>query len=354
MVHNIIVVVVLALALGHVPHCLSSKTVGGGSLYPQFYDHSCPNVQEIVENVVAKAVAKEPRMAASLLRLHFHDCFVKGCDASILLDSSGSLISEKRSIPNRNSARGFEVIDEIKAALEKECPHTVSFADIMALAARDSTVLTGGLSSDVPLGRRDSTGASLSGSNNNIPAPNNTFQTILTKFKLKGLDIVDLVALSGKQIQYPVSPCVSSYGLGTPCALRIDTNARCTSFRQRLYNQSGHGQPDYTLDQSYASQLHANCPRSGGDQNLFFLDFISPINFDNSYFKNLLVNKGLLNSDQVLVTMNGASSELLKTYAYNQEHFFQQFAKSMIKMGNISPLTGNKGEIRYNCRKVNA
>lgn len=52
----------------------------------------------------------------------------------------------------------------------------------------------------VPLGRRDSTGASLSGSNNNIPAPNNTFQTILTKFKLKGLNVVDLVALSGNII----------------------------------------------------------------------------------------------------------------------------------------------------------
>ena len=48
------------------------------------------------------------------------------------------------------------------------------------------------------MGRRDSRGASLSGSNNNIPAPNNTFQTILTKFKLKGLNVVDLVALSGK------------------------------------------------------------------------------------------------------------------------------------------------------------
>ncbi|KAE8727120.1 Peroxidase 36 [Hibiscus syriacus] len=333
MVRYIIVVAVLALALGHVPHCLSSKTVGGGYLYPQFYDHSCPNAQEIVKNVVAKAVAKEPRMAASLLRLHFHDCFVKGCDASVLLDSSGSIISEKRSIPNRNSARGFEVIDEIKAALEKECPHTVSCADIVALAARDSTVLTGGPSWDVPLGRRDSTGASLSGSNNNIPAPNNTFQTILTKFKLKGLDIVDLVALSG------------SHTIG---------NARCTSFRQRLYNQSGNGRPDYTLDQSHASQLRANCPRSGGDQNLFFIDFVSPINFDNSYFKNLLVNKGLLNSDQVFVSMNGASRELVKKYAYNQELFFQQFAKSMIKMGNISPLTGNNGQIRNNCRKVDA
>ncbi|KAJ0451698.1 putative peroxidase [Helianthus annuus] len=214
--------------------------VNGSYLYPQFYDRSCPKAKDIVRSVVAKAVAKEARMAASLLRLHFHDCFVKvcslllenttvygeiklqhrnksqllfvyiptlkssgvkrrgGCDASILLDNSGSVISEKGSVPNRNSARGFEVIDQIKAALEKACPQTVSCADIMALAARDSTVLAGGPSWEVPLGRRDSLGASLSGSNQNIPAPNNTFQTILTKFKLKGLDIVDFVTLSGK------------------------------------------------------------------------------------------------------------------------------------------------------------
>lgn len=51
------------------------------------------------------------------------------------------MLSEKRANPNRNSARGFEVIDEIKSALEKECPQTVSCADIMALAAKESTVL---------------------------------------------------------------------------------------------------------------------------------------------------------------------------------------------------------------------
>ncbi|KAL1141914.1 hypothetical protein V6Z11_A11G062800 [Gossypium hirsutum] len=212
MVCSIIAITLLALGL--------ASNIIGRFLYPQFYDHSCPRAQEIVRNVVAKAVAKEPRMAASLLRLHFHDCFVKGCDASILLDSSGSIISERRSNPNRNSARGFEVIDKIKAAMEKECPHTVSCADFMALAARDSTVLTGGPSWEVPLGRRDARGASLSGFNNNIPAPNNTFQTILTKFKLQGLDIVDVVALSG------------SHTIG---------NSRCASFRQRLYNQSGNG-----------------------------------------------------------------------------------------------------------------
>lgn len=324
----LIIFCVLALA----PLGLCAKAGYGGYLYPQFYDHSCPKAQEIVKSVVAKAVVKDPRMGASLLRLHFHDCFVKGCDASLLLDSSGTIISEKRSVPNTNSARGFEVLDEIKSALEKECPQTVSCADLLALAARDSTVLTGGPSWVVPLGRRDSTGASLSGSNNNIPAPNNTFQTILTKFKLKGLDIVDLVALSG------------SHTIG---------NARCTTFRQRLYNQTGNGQPDFTLDQSYAAQLRTRCPRSGGDQNLFFLDFVSPIKFDNSYFKNLLAKKGLLSSDEVLVTQSQATRQLVKQYAGNQELFFEQFAKSMIKMGNITPLTGSKGQIRKRCRQVN-
>ncbi|KAK4711816.1 hypothetical protein R3W88_006329 [Solanum pinnatisectum] len=318
--------------LSFAPICFSFKS-NNDNLYPQYYYKSCPQAQEIVKSVVAKAVAKEARMAASLLRLHFHDCFVKGCDASLLLDSSRGIVTEKGSNPNKNSARGFEVLDEIKSALEKECPQTVSCADVLALAARDSTVLAGGPSWEVPLGRRDSRSASLSGSNNNIPAPNNTFDSILSKFKRQGLDLVDLVALSG------------SHTIG---------NSRCTSFRQRLYNQSGNNKPDSTLDQSYAAQLRNRCPKSGGDQNLFFLDFVSPTKFDNSYFKLLLASKGLLNSDQILTTKSRASLALVKQYAEDNALFFDHFAKSMVKMGNISPLTGSSGEIRKTCRKINS
>uniref|UniRef100_M4D5C6 peroxidase n=2 Tax=Brassica campestris TaxID=3711 RepID=M4D5C6_BRACM len=305
----------------------------GGKLNPGFYAHSCPQAGEIVRSVVAQAVARETRMAASLMRLHFHDCFVQGCDGSLLLDSSGRIVSEKSSNPNSKSARGFEVVDQIKAQLEKQCPGTVSCADILTLAARDSSVLTGGPSWMVPLGRRDSRSASLSGSNNNIPAPNNTFQTILSKFNRQGLDVTDLVALSG------------SHTIGF---------SRCTSFRQRLYNQSGNGRPDMTLEQSFAANLRQRCPRSGGDQNLSVLDIVSAAKFDNSYFKNLIENMGLLNSDQVLFSSNDKSRDLVKKYAEDQEEFFEQFAESMIKMGNISPLTGSSGEIRKDCRKINS
>ena len=131
-------------------------------------------------------------------------------------------------------------------------------------------------------------------------------------------------------------------------------NARCTSFRQRLYSQNGNGQPDATLNQFMASELRAQCPRSGGDQNLFFLDTVTPFRFDNSYYRNILAYRGLLSSDQILLTKNEKSMQLVKQYAENMELFFDHFAKSIVKMGNISPLTGEHGEIRLNCRRVNS
>ena len=152
--------------------------------------------------------------------------------------------------------------------------------------------------------------------------------------------------------------CICVLVINNFCVIGIGSHtigdSRCTSFRQRLYNQTGNGLADSTLDQYYAAELRTRCPRSGGDQNLFFLDFVTPVIFDNSYFRNLLAYKGLLNSDEVLLTKSQESAELVKQYAENNDLFFEQFAKSMIKMGNISPLTGSRGEIRTNCRKINA
>lgn len=63
--------------------------------------------------------------------------YFQGCDGSVLLNSTANNTAEKDAIPNQ-SLSGFDVIDDIKANVEKKCPGVVSCSDILALAARDS------------------------------------------------------------------------------------------------------------------------------------------------------------------------------------------------------------------------
>jgi len=67
---------------------------------------------------------------------------VQGCDGSLLLDGvPGVINSEKGARPNNGSARGYEVVDKVKAALEDACPGVVSCTDILAIAAEISVEL---------------------------------------------------------------------------------------------------------------------------------------------------------------------------------------------------------------------
>lgn len=297
-------------------------------LTANFYKESCPNLENLVIDVVAQAVRNEARMAASLLRLHFHDCFVNGCDGSILLDDTSSFQSEKNAGPNLNSARGFEVIDAIKSTVEKACPGVVSCADILTIVARDSVVLSAGPYWEVALGRRDSTSASVDTANTDIPSPAFDVNRLVSTFQNQGLSPRDMVALSG------------AHTIG---------QARCVVFRNRIYNETT------TIDGRYASVMHGRCPTSGGDNNLSPLDFGSATRFDNYYFTNVEAKRGLLHSDQQLFSGGDTSiASLVHSYAANPATFFNDFQRAMINMGNIKPLTGTNGQIRTNCRIVNS
>ena len=54
---------------------------------------------------------------------------------------------------------------------------------------------------------------------------------------------------------------------------------------------------DATIDPGFATQLNGTC---SSDPNAFaFLD-PSPVGFDNAFYRNLQVGKGLLGSDQMI------------------------------------------------------
>ncbi|KAL9996926.1 putative peroxidase [Helianthus debilis subsp. tardiflorus] len=163
-----------------------------------FYGSSCPKAEKIVQDYVNEHIPNAPSLAAALIRMHFHDCFVRGCDASILLNvtSSSGNQTEKVATPNQ-TVRGFDFIDRLKSLLEAECPGIVSCADIIALAARDSISITGGPSWKVPTGRRDGLLSNASEALNQIPAPFDNITILIQKFANKSLDLKDLVLLSG-------------------------------------------------------------------------------------------------------------------------------------------------------------
>ncbi|KAF5189772.1 Peroxidase [Thalictrum thalictroides] len=136
--------------------------------------------------------------------------------------------------------------------------------------------------------------------------------------------MVDLVALSGAH----------TIGL-----------AKCNFVTARLYNNSAS-----SFAPPFATVLKQGCPPIS--DNKVSLDFTMPLTLDNVYYQNVLASKGLLVSDQSLLNST-ASKDLVENFAMDNSLFLQQFTKSMIKLGNITPAIGSTGEVRTNCRKKN-
>ncbi|KAF7032177.1 hypothetical protein CFC21_043386 [Triticum aestivum] len=304
---SLLLTAALVLALSHG----ANGHVGAGArLSSSFYDDSCPSAHDIVRRVIQNARVADARIPASLIRLHFHDCFVQGCDGSLLLDNDLPAIMTEKEVPaNNRSARGFDVVDDIKHALENACPGIVSCADILALASEISVELAGGPRWSVPLGRRDGTTTNVE-SANNLPSPFDSLQMLQEKFRNLGLDDTDLVALQGAH----------TFG-----------RAQCQFTQQ-------------------------NCSAGQDGETLVNLDTVTPDVFDNKYYGNLLHGRAPLPSDQVMLSDPVAATTtapIVHRFSGNQKDFFKNFAASMVKMGNISPMTGRAGEIRNICRRVN-
>ncbi|XP_038704984.1 peroxidase 3-like [Tripterygium wilfordii] len=296
-----------------------------------FYSKSCPNAEMIVYDFVYEHIPQVPSLAAALLRLHFHDCFVRGCDASVLLNSTSSN-AEKDAAPNL-TLRGFDFIDRVKSLLEAECPGVVSCADIVTLVSRDAVVAIGGPYWSVPTGRRDGVISRDLEALANIPSPFSNLSSLTTSFANQGLDLKDLVLLSGGH----------TIGL-----------AHCQFFSNRLYNFTGVGDQDPALDSKYAANLKARKCKTPNDNTTHVeMDPGSRNTFDLSYYSLLLKRRGLFESDAALTT-DSTTLTYINQLLEGSLNFYAEFAEAMEKMGRVNVKTGFDGEIRKRCGLVNS
>ncbi|VVB14421.1 unnamed protein product [Arabis nemorensis] len=301
-------------------------------LSENFYASTCPNVELIVEQAVAKKYQKTHITAPATLRLFFHDCFVGGCDASMLITSETG--DAERDAPDNLSLAGdgYDTVVLAKLAVEAQCPGVVSCADILAIAARDVVGFAGGPGFKVELGRRDGLVSKASRAEGKLPGPELNVSDLVEMFASNGLSMTDMIALSG------------AHTIGF---------SHCDRFANRLYNFSTFMPVDPTLDLAYAQQLMNSCPRVGSDPNAALpLDLTTPEVFDNNYFKNLVARKGLFTSDQVLFNDFSTQSTVVR-FANNAGDFNAAFVSAMRKLGRVGIKVGNEGEIRRDCTAFN-
>lgn len=291
-----------------------------------FYMRSCPQAENIIREAVRSATSKNPGIGAGLIRLHFHDCFVQGCDASVLLDPTpANPQPEKLSPPNFPSLRGFEVIDLAKEALEKVCPGRVSCADIVAFAARDAAFFLSRarINFQMPAGRLDGRVSLSSEALQFLPPPFFNLSQLITNFKAKNLDEDDLVVLSGAHT-IGVSHCSSFTGFLAP-------------------------NPP-AMEPAFAAQLKRKCNVS--NDPTVMQDIATPDQLDNRYYTNILKRNVLFASDAALMSSQRTSIKVLEN-AFIPSRWEMKFARAMVKMAAIELKTAANGEIRRMCRVIN-
>ncbi|CAM0958201.1 unnamed protein product [Alopecurus aequalis] len=151
-----------------------------------------------------RGVVNDKTVAPGLVRLLFHDCFVRGCDGSVLLVSTPTNIAgqTEKDSPRNDNLRGLDLIQKIRdAILTMSGGVNISCADAIVFAAREATFLLSNRKIAYPIdgpGRNDGINSSVEDPANFLPGSTDNFAQLLASFTAKpGFGVTELVALSG-------------------------------------------------------------------------------------------------------------------------------------------------------------
>ncbi|KAL6212647.1 hypothetical protein ACLB2K_017865 [Fragaria x ananassa] len=298
------------------------------------YRNTCPNVESIVRAAVKQKFEQTFTTAPGTLRLFFHDCFIRGCDASVILAFRNKSAEKNNPDDMSLAGDGFDTVIRAKAAVDRVagCRNKVSCADILAMATRDVISLSGGPFYGVELGRLDGRVSTKTSVRKHLPKPDFRVDQLKSMFAQHGLTLTDLIALSG------------AHTIGF---------SHCDRFNHRIHRFKSKNRIDPTMNVGYAMSLRKQCPKNVDPRTAITLDPTTPQRFDNMYYKNLQQGRGLLTSDQCLYT-DTRTRHIVNFFAANNTAFEHAFVAAITKLGRVGvKTTGKQGEIRRDCTAVN-
>ncbi|KAG2588207.1 hypothetical protein PVAP13_5NG196400 [Panicum virgatum] len=271
-----------------------------GELQVGYYGKKCKGLENIVKWHVIRALKANRRTGSALVRLLFHDCFVRGCDGSVLLDASYDNPHPEKEAPANIGLTAFDLLEEIKAAVEDKCPGVVSCSDLLIYAARDaSSILSNGhVHFDVPAGRLDGFVSKAEEAQAELPDSAD-----------------DIVPAYRELLKYKCSQ-----GSNPPVVNNV---------RDEDYDVVARYTPGFTSRVRKVS------------------DYL-----DNSYYHNNLAKIVTFHSDWTLLTHKEALGHV-KEYAENGTLWDEDFADSLVKLSKLPMPAGSKGEIRKKCSAIN-
>ncbi|CAM0878893.1 unnamed protein product [Alopecurus aequalis] len=320
---------------------LAAPSAQATELQVGYYNKKCRGVENVIKWHTIRAIKKNHRVGAQLIRLVFHDCFVRGCDGSVLLETSAQNPHPEKEAPANIGLAAFDLLEDIKAVVERRCPGVVSCSDILVYAARDaaSILSNGKIDYKVPAGRLDGLVSSAYEAQNELPDSNSNAKQLIENFARKNFDVEEMVILSG------------AHSIG---------HAHCSSFTGRLTAPSDQINPDYRKLLNYKCPHNANptVVNNVRDEDYetvakYMPGFSSRVRktpdlLDNTYYHNNLAKIVSFNSDFTLLTHKEARGHVHE-YADNATLWNEDFGDSMVKLSKLSMPAGSKGEIRKKC-----
>uniref|UniRef100_M8BTC5 peroxidase n=1 Tax=Aegilops tauschii TaxID=37682 RepID=M8BTC5_AEGTA len=151
---------------------------------------------------------------------------------------------------------------------------------------------------------------------------------LVDSFVVKGLDVEDLVILSG------------AHTIG---------HSHCSAFVPDRLNVTS------DINGGLAAFLRGQCPADaapGGNDPTVMQDVVTPNDLDKQYYNNVLSRTVLFTSDVALLTSE-ETARMVMDNANMPGWWEDRFEKAMVKMAGIEVKTGDQGQIRKNCRAIN-